>query len=203
MTNRYFAFEGVEGAGKSTLVRLLAARLKADGQEVEIVREPGGTATGERIREVLLHGDDVTPWAEALLFAAQRSQLAAEVIRPALARGAWVLGDRSVYSSLAYQGYGRELGVDKVRAVNVAGLGGTWPDKVVWLSVDPAEGLGRQDDGDRIGNESLMFQTRVSEGFAALRASEPSRFIEINVTGLSLEDVLQECWERVQACTQE
>lgn len=203
MTNRYFAFEGVEGAGKSTLVRLLAARLRADGQDVEIVREPGGTATGERIREILLHGDEVSAWAEALLFAAQRSQLAAEAIRPALERGAWVLGDRSVYSSLAYQGFGRELGADEVRVVNEVGLDGTWPDKVVWLSVDPAEGLDRQDDGDRIGNEGLLFQTRVSEGFAALRGAEPERFIEINVTGLSLEEVLQECYEKVLACTQE
>jgi len=191
MTGIYLAFEGIEGTGKSTIVRMLAERLEAAGRRVMVVREPGGTPTGERIREALLHGEDVEPWAEALLFAAQRSQLASEVIRPALAAGAYVLGDRSVYSSLAYQGFARELGIEAVRAVNESGLGGTWPNKVLWLNLDPAEGLQRQSDPDRIGGEGVGFQHRVAEGFALLAAREPRRFIEISVAGRSLDEVLE------------
>jgi dTMP kinase len=200
MTGIYLAFEGIEGTGKSTIVRLLAERLEAAGQRVVVVREPGGTPTGERIRKALLHGGDVEPWAEALLFAAQRSQLASEVIRPALAAGACVLGDRSVYSSLAYQGFARELGIEAVRAVNEAGLGGTWPNRVLWLNLDPAEGLQRQSDPDRIGGEGLGFQHRVAEGFALLAAQEPDRFLEISVAGRSLDEVLESCWLEVQQC---
>jgi dTMP kinase len=200
MTGIYLAFEGIEGTGKSTIVRLLADRIEAEGRAVIVIREPGGTPTGERIRDALLHGEDVEPWAEALLFAAQRSQLASQVIRPALAAGACVLGDRSVYSSLAYQGFARELGVEEVRAVNKAGLGGTWPDKVLWLKLDPSEGLQRQRGADRIGGEGLKFQQRVAEGFASLAAEEPDRFIEISVTARSLDEVLEACWMEVQRC---
>ena len=200
MTGIYLAFEGIEGTGKSTIVRMLAERLEAAGRRVMVVREPGGTPTGERIREALLHGEDVEPWAEALLFAAQRSQLASEVIRPALAAGTYVLGDRSVYSSLAYQGFARELGVEAVRAVNESGLGGTWPNKVLWLNLDPAEGLQRQSDPDRIGGEGVGFQHRVAEGFALLAAQEPRRFAEISVAGRSLDEVLESCWLEVQRC---
>jgi len=200
MTGIYLAFEGIEGTGKSTIVRMLAERLEAAGRRVMVVREPGGTPTGERIREALLHGEDVEPWAEALLFAAQRSQLASEVIRPALAAGAYVLGDRSVYSSLAYQGFARELGIEAVRAVNESGLGGTWPNKVLWLNLDPVEGLQRQSDPDRIGGEGVGFQHRVAEGFALLAAREPRRFIEISVAGRSLDEVLESCWLEVQRC---
>ena len=119
MSLPYVAFEGIEGAGKSTVAQRVGERLEADGRTVVRVREPGGTAVGERIRAILL-GHDLAPdpWTEALLFAAARAQLAAEVIGPALAEGAWVLSDRSVYSSLAYQGAGRGLGVDAVRSVN-------------------------------------------------------------------------------------
>lgn len=201
MTGIYLAFEGIEGTGKSTIVRLLAEKLESEGRKVVVVREPGGTPTGERIREALLHGEDVDSWAEALLFAAQRSQLAAEVIRPALASGACVLGDRSVYSSLAYQGFARGLGVEEVRAVNEAGLGGTWPEKVLWLRLDPAEGLQRQNNPDRIGGEGLRFQELVAEGFAMLASQEPERFIEISVVGRSLDEVFEVCWAEVVRCT--
>lgn len=200
MTGIYLAFEGVEGTGKSTIVRLLAEKLEAASQRVVVVREPGGTPTGERIRETLLHGEGVEPWAEALLFAAQRSQLASEVIRPALADGAYVLGDRSVYSSLAYQGFARGLGVEEVRDVNEFGLGGTWPNKVIWLNLDPAAGLHRQSDPDRIGGEGLGFQYRVAEGFSFLAAQEPDRFIAVSVAGRSLDEVLESCWLEVQQC---
>jgi dTMP kinase len=186
---KYVAFEGPEGAGKTTILRRVAAELEAGGREVVLVREPGGSDLGEGIRELLLHGPDMTPWAEALLFAAQRSQLAADVIRPALARGAWVLGDRSVYSSLAYQGHARGLGIDTVRLVNEAGLGATWPDVVVLLRTDPAEGLLRQRVHDRIGGEGLAFQAAVAEGYEILAGADADRFLIVDVDGRSIEDV--------------
>lgn len=172
---RYIALEGIEGAGKSTIRDHLAGALRGDGHEVVTVREPGGTSTGEGIRRLLLDGDDMAPWTEALLFAAQRSQLAEEVIEPALGRGAWVIGDRSVYSSLAYQGGGRELGIEAVRQVNQAGLGDTWPDLVIVLAVDPEAGLARQHGADRIGGQGVEFQRRVARFYEELAAAEPDR----------------------------
>ncbi|MBT8198584.1 MAG: dTMP kinase [Acidimicrobiia bacterium] len=191
MSARYIALEGIEGAGKSTVARLLGRALEGQGHEVVLVREPGGTPTGEAIREVLLHPDGVVaPWTEAMLFAASRAQLAAEVIGPALARGAWVIGDRSVYSSLAYQGGGRELGVDVVADVNRAGLAGVWPDLVVVLDVDPHTGLDRQDDADRIGSEGVDFQAAVAGTFAAMAVDDPERFVVVDAS-LPVDDVVE------------
>ena len=192
-SGRYVALEGVEGAGKTTLARLLASALERAGVPVTLVREPGGTAAGEQIREVLLGSDsDLGHWTEALLFAAARSQLAMEVIGPALERGDWVVADRSVYSSLAYQGAGRALGVETVRVVNAAGLGSVWPDHVVLLRVDPSVGLQRQEVADRIGGEGSEFQALVAEEFDRLAAEEPERFIVVDADSpdLSLQVVL-------------
>jgi dTMP kinase len=191
VSGRYVAVEGVEGAGKSTVVAGVGDRLEALGREVVTVREPGGTDLGEEIRRLLLHGPEMTSWAEAQLFAAQRSQLAADVIRPALARGAMVLGDRSVYSSLAYQGHARGLGVDRVRDVNEAGLGGTWPDTVVLLRIDPGTGLARQAVADRIGAEGADFQRRVAAGFDALADAEPDRFLVVDVDDADRQGVVE------------
>ncbi len=170
----YVAFEGIEGAGKSTVAQRVGERLEADGHEVVRVREPGGTAVGERIRAILL-GHDLLPdpWTEALLFAAARAQLASEVVGPALDSGAWVLSDRSVYSSLAYQGAGRGLGIDAVRSVNEPGLQDVWPNLVILLAIDAAEGLLRQDVGDRIGDEGVEFQRTVTERFVIIDAGNP------------------------------
>jgi dTMP kinase len=140
---------------------------------------------------VLLSGEyPVEPWTEALLFAAQRAQLAAEVIRPALARGAWVLSDRTVYSSLAYQGIGRGLGLDTVRAVNEAGLGGTWPDLVILLDLDPETGLAREDGADRISSAGLELQRRVAAAYDRLAEAEPERFARIDA-GRPLDEVVK------------
>lgn len=178
---RYVAFEGIEGAGKSTVASLVAERLRQSGADVVEVREPGGTVTGERIRQILLHDDeDLSPWTEALLFSASRAQLAAETIEPALARGSWVIGDRSVYSSLAYQGGGRKLGIDAVEAVNRPGLGNVWPDIVVLLRVPVATGLDRQDAPDRIGSEGSDFQSMVAEAFDLLAKLDSDRFLVID-----------------------
>ncbi len=193
MAGRYIALEGIEGTGKSSLTRMLADRLRGLGRSVTEVREPGGTPAGEAIRHVLLsHDYAVAPWTEALLMAASRSQLADEVIRPALARGDWVISDRSVYSSLAYQGGGRGLGVDLVRAVNEAGLAGTWPERVVVLDVDAEIGLARQHVADRIGAEGVEFQRTVAATFRRLAAAEPDR-----VTIVDAADSLAAVFDRV------
>lgn len=178
----YVALEGVEGAGKSTIAALLVEQLHGVGDQAVIVREPGGTSIGEGIRNVLLHGEDMADWTEALLFAAQRAQLAEETIAPALAAGSWVIGDRSVYSSLAYQGGARRLGFAEVRMVNQAGMQGIWPDAVVLLRITPRAGLARQDGADRIGGQGLEFQQRVADAYEQLVADEPLRFLAIDAS---------------------
>ena len=181
MNLRYVAFEGIDGAGKSTVSRGAAEAFGAAGHDVVVVREPGGTPVGESIRHVLLdRGGSMGPWAEAMPFAAQRAQLAIEVIAPALAAGRVVVGDRSVYSSLAYQGGARRLGIDDVRRVNAAGLQGVWPGLVVLLRVDPETGLAREDEADRISIEGARFQAAVAEAYDALAAAEPERFIVLD-----------------------
>ncbi len=198
MSGRYVAFEGVEGAGKSTVAARIAERIEAGGDPVAVVREPGGTAAGERIREVLLDPlSDIRPWTEALLFAAARAQLVRDVVRPALGRGAWVISDRSVYSSLAYQGAGRGLGVELVRSVNDAGLEGLWPDLVVLLRLDPTLGLDRQQVPDRIGAEGVEFQRAVSAAFDTLAAEEPERFIVVDATR-PLAEIVEDSWASIQ-----
>lgn len=183
MTGHYIALEGIEGTGKSTIAARLAGHLQQHGIDVVRVREPGGTATGERIRQVLLDpSGEVAPWSEALLFAAARAQLAAELVGPALRSGKWVISDRSVYSSLAYQGGGRRLGVAEVRRVNAPGLGDVWPEMVVLLRLDAATGLSRQHDADRIGGEGIAFQTTVGETFDRLAAAEPGRFVVVDAS---------------------
>lgn len=191
MRGRYVALEGIEGAGKSTVGRKLAQHLTSTGRKAIVIREPGGTTAGEGIREILLHGERLEPWTEALLFAAQRAQLAAEVIRPTLAEGTWVVSDRTVYSSLAYQGGGRGLGVEAVRAVNAPGLLGTWPELVVLLDLDPESGLARQAIPDRIGAEGLEFQREVAATFADLAQLEPTVFRTVSADK-PLPDVVAE-----------
>lgn len=198
MSRPYIAFEGIEGAGKSTVAERVGERLGADGHRVVRVREPGGTAVGESIRNILLSHDLAPePWTEALLFAASRAQLAAEVVGPALDDGSWVLTDRSVYSSLAYQGAGRRLGIEEVRSANEPGLLGVWPSLVILLAVDAAEGLSRQAVGDRIGDEGIHFQQAVADGFATIAAAEPDRFVVIDA-GAPLDVVVDAAYREVQ-----
>lgn len=191
----YIALEGVEGVGKSTVAAALEELIADAGHNVMTVREPGGTPTGERIRHVLLDTDDeVSPWTEALLFSAARAQLARDIVEPALAMGTWVVTDRSVYSSLAYQGGGRGLGVDEVRAVNEPGLGPTWPDLVALLSLDVGAGLARQEDPDRIGAAGREFLDTVAATFEGLAIAEPNRFAVIDAS-LPVADVAAAIWK--------
>lgn len=172
MSGFYLALEGIEGSGKSTLGRLLGTRLSDRRIDSISVREPGGTELGEELRRLVLHAGHVAPWAEAALFAASRAQLAAEVIAPALADGRWVISDRSYYSSLAYQGGGRGLGVDSVRRLNETVLDGVLPDLVVVLDIEPEVGFARETERDRIGEGGLALQRTVAETYRRLAAED-------------------------------
>ena len=175
--------EGVDGAGKSTLVAGLAAALQARGRPVVVLREPGGVAVSERIRGLLADpGLALAGRTEALLFAAARAQLVAERLRPLLAEGRWVLLDRFVDSSLAYQGAGRGLGVEEVRALNAFATGGLRPDRTLLLRIAPERGLARiaGREADRLEREDGAFFAAVAEAYDALAAAEPDRFAVID-----------------------
>jgi dTMP kinase len=178
----FVTFEGIDGSGKSTQAALLGEWAARERREVVAVREPGGTPLGERIRELLLDGPEMTPWAEAALFAAARAELAERVIRPALDRGAWVICDRYVDSSLAYQGAARGLGIDAVQSLNAAATGGLLPDLTFVLLVDPAVGLARRAESkpDRIEREDSDFVRRVDAGYRELAAATPGRFVVLD-----------------------
>jgi dTMP kinase len=170
--SKYIGLEGSDGSGKSTVAAALLRRLRSAGEEVIVVREPGGTPLGEAVRKLLLDSETLDDWAEVFLFAAQRAELAKEVIRPALTSGTWVISDRTYYSSIAYQGRGRGLGEADVRAINERGLAGTVPDHVFVLDVDPTIALARQDGADRIGKEGVEFQSAVRDAYLDLASAE-------------------------------
>jgi dTMP kinase len=187
---RFISLEGGEGAGKSTQLKALAEALRARGLEVVETREPGGSPGAEAIRKLLLEGGDErwTPEAEALLFAAARADHVARTIRPALERGAWVLSDRFLDSSLAYQGGAAGVGIDTVRALHEIGSHGFLPDRTLLLelpSAAVAERLSVRDaDGsDRIGGRGGGFHDRVAEAFRGLAEAEPERFRRVDAGG--------------------
>jgi dTMP kinase len=170
--SKYVALEGVDGSGKSTVGKALVEALTARGIQAILVREPGGTDVGEAVRALLLDSDSLDEWAEVFLFAAQRAELAREVIAPALEADTWVVSDRSYYSSIAYQGRARGLGEDRVRTINEIGLDGVLPDHVFVLDVEPEVALERQDTPDRIGKEGVDFQAAVRSSYGDLAATE-------------------------------
>ncbi|WP_112134123.1 dTMP kinase [Glycomyces dulcitolivorans] len=182
----FVVFEGGEGAGKSTQSVKLAAWLKLRGYEAVLTREPGATDIGMRIRSLVLDsgGDSApSPRAEALLYAADRAQHVEKVVRPALERGAVVVSDRYIDSSIAYQGSGRDLGKDEVAWVSQWATGGLKPDLTVLLDVDPAQGLHRAKaggEGDRLEQERLEFHERVREAFLGLAAADPRRYLVVH-----------------------
>lgn len=184
MAGLFITFEGGDGAGKTTQAEMLAGWLSARGLEVVRTREPGGTRLGSSLRELLLHGEHVHERAEALLYAADRAQHVAEVVRPALERGAAVVQDRYIDSSLAYQGAGRPLPTEEVRGLSEWATGSLWPQLTVLLDVTPELAASRRaaagQAADRLESEAHEFHNRVREGFLALAAAEPDRFLVLD-----------------------
>lgn len=178
----FVTFEGLDGSGKSTQADLLRQHLESAGREVVATREPGGTPVGESVRELLLErAVAIAPWAEAALFAAARAELVERVIRPALARGADVISDRYVDSSLAYQGLARGLGIDDVLALNLRVTGGLLPDRTFLLLVDPELSARRLGDApDRIEREGDEFRLRVDNGYRLLAELFPERVVAVD-----------------------
>jgi dTMP kinase len=178
----FISFEGIDGSGKSTQVELLAAALRAEGREVVVTREPGGTELGELVRALVLKGPHMTPRAEATLFAASRAELVAIVIRPALERGADVICDRYVDSSLAYQGIARGIGIDDVLELNLHATQGLLPDRTVLLLVDPEHAARRGGATDRLEREGRALQARVAAAYAELAELYPERIVALDGT---------------------
>ena len=177
----FVTFEGVDWSGKSTQAELLAAWLREQGRTVQTSREPGGTPVGEAVRELVLHGGEMTPWAEAALYAAARAENVARVIRPALERGEDVVCDRYLDSSVAYQGAGRDLGEDRVRELSLTVTGGLLPDRTFLVLLDPDTARARSGgDHDRIEREGGAFMRRVDASYRALAGAEPGRIVAVD-----------------------
>jgi dTMP kinase len=199
---RLITIEGLDGAGKSTLAHALARELTDRGQRVELLREPGGVEVSERIRALVKDPTlAVAPRAEALLYAAARAQLVQELLAPLLERGTLVLLDRFVDSSLAYQGVGRALGVEEVRAINKFATGGLTPDRTLLLSISPAIGRARQQTRaltpDRLELESDDFFATIATAYDQLAREEPERIRPIDA-GQAPEDVLRDALAAIE-----
>jgi dTMP kinase len=191
---RLITIEGIDGAGKTTLAAKLESALTARGIDVQLLREPGGVQVAERVRELVKDPDlNVGARAEALLYAAARAQLVEEAVEPLLKNGAWVLLDRFVDSSLAYQGAGRSLGIAAVREINEFATGGLVPDRTLLLSIDPSLGRtrsqARSDPPDRLEREDEVFYARIASAYAELATADPQRIRTIDA-GQAPERVL-------------
>jgi dTMP kinase len=181
-------FEGVEGAGKTTLAQHLADWLRAQGVSVRLTREPGGSALGKHLRPLLLH-EPLDAWAELFLFLADRRQHTLQVILPALEQGAWVLCDRYADSTLVYQGYGRGLDIALIRRLNALATGDLTPDLTVLIDLPVEDALARANAPNRFEAETLAFHTRIREGYRQLARAEPRRFLVLD--GLQPLEALQ------------
>jgi len=207
VTGRFITFEGGEGCGKSTQVRLLADRLRAAGREVLLTREPGGTVLAEKIRSLVREesGDPPNARAETLLFLASRAQVVAQVIRPALAEGKWVLCDRFADSTFAYQGYGRGLDLQELRRLNAFATDGLIPDRTILLDVSPATASARMRSreqathtaADRMEKAGDAFHARLKRGFLEMAAAEPERFVVIAADG-GVDEVAEDVWNSIR-----
>ncbi len=209
MGGRFITFEGPEGSGKSTQVERLADRLRDRGLDIVCTREPGGTATGDLIRGILQHdtaGEALQTETEVLLFAASRAQLVQTVILPVLQRGGWVLCDRFLDSTLAYQSYARGVAYDTVRNINAYAIGSLEPDLTLLLDLPVEESLarmahrnsreGREDD--RFEREKTGFHQRVRDGFLDIARREPGRVRILDATQ-TIDSVHEQVWEAVSS----
>jgi dTMP kinase len=195
----FVTFEGLDWSGKSTQAALLAGWLSELGRKVLMTREPGGTPVAEAVRDVVLHGHDMAPWAEAALYAAARADHVEFAIRPALERGEDVVCDRYIDSSVAYQGFARGLGEDRVRDLNLMVTNSLLPDRTFLVVLDPDEARSRgAGDPDRIEREGDDFWRRADEGFRALAAEFPERIVALDGTG-SPDEIAKEVREHVRA----
>ncbi len=196
----FVTFEGVDWSGKSTQARLLADWLTEEGRMVLSTREPGGIPVAEAIRDLVLHGDDMSPWTEAALYAAARAEHVAAVVRPALKRGEDVVCDRYLDSSVAYQGAGRRLGEERVRELSLLVTGGLLPDRTFVVLLDPevARRRSHDDQHDRIERAGTDFIVRVDAAYRALAAREPQRVVAVD-GDRPPEEIAEEIREHVRA----
>jgi dTMP kinase len=205
MRGRFITFEGSEGCGKTTQIQSLRGRLQEEGREILLTREPGGTAAGEKIRDLLQHapeGEGLTPEAEVLLFTASRAQLVREQIMPAIERGVYVLADRFLDSTTVYQGVARGLDAAAVAAINRFAVGECMPDMTFLLDLDIKEGRRRvsersRGDEDRMERETDAFFEKVRRGYLDLAAREPERFIVLDAMK-SPDEIGREIWNYLE-----
>ncbi len=195
---KFITFEGVEGAGKSSVLTAVAERLTANGQTVIRTREPGNGQVGSQIRNILLHSEvELDVRAEIFLFMADRAQHMTELIQPALERGDWVLCDRHADSTVVYQGYARGFDIDTLREWNSIATQGQKPDLTVLLEVIPETGLSRQLDADRLGGLPLDFHVKVRNGFLKEMELDPARFEKIDASQ-PLAQVIDDAYEMIR-----
>jgi dTMP kinase len=195
----FVTFEGLDGSGKSTQAELLAAWLRSEGRTVLSTREPGGTAVGEAVRDLVLHGGELSPWTEAALFAAARAEHVEVAIRPALERGEDVVCDRYLDSSVAYQGIARGLGESRVLDLNLTVTRGLLPDRTFLVLVDPEEARRRGGEyRDRIERETVEFMRRADEAFRSLAATYPERIVALD-GHRPAEEIAEEVREHARA----
>ena len=200
----FISFEGGEGAGKTTQVELLRQRLESLNLPVLVVREPGTTRLGEQVRDIIKSQSNNVPAADALLFMAARAQLMADIIVPGLKKGTTVIGDRFSDSTIAYQGYGGRLNLDRLRHANELATDGVAPDLTILLDVPPETGLGRRDAEDNSSGETqrrfeelpIRFHRSVRRGYRELASNEPNRWIEIEAAR-NLNEVAEDVWRHV------
>ncbi|MDH3982036.1 MAG: dTMP kinase [Kiritimatiellaceae bacterium] len=208
MPGKFITFEGPEGSGKSTQIRLLVEKLQGEGVETICTREPGGTATGEQIRNLLQHdaaGEPLSDRSELLLFTASRAQLMDRIILPALGNGGWVLCDRFIDSTMAYQGFARGMDIETLDVVNNFAIYDRKPDLTILLDLDIEAGFQRLEERysdsdeshDRFEREAREFHHRVRDGYHQLAKREPERFAIIN-SQRSIEEVASDVWNAVK-----
>lgn len=201
----FITFEGPDGSGKTTQARLLAERLRSLHHNVIYVREPGGTAIGDQIRQIVhdVRNVEMQPQAELLLYSASRAQLVAQVIRPHLARGGIVVCDRYADSSLAYQGYGRGLDLEMVQRIQTFATGGLIPDLTFYLDLDVEEGLRRRLAGraewNRLDDQELDFHRRVRDGYTRLIATDTTGRWRVINAARPIEEIHAEIWQIVES----